>query len=57
MIHYLVDCILTQQFAIAKIITLHGLMSYCRTEVPSQQSPNKLDIERRLNERIIPLAR
>ena len=27
--HYLVDCILTQQFAIAKIITLHGLAVGC----------------------------
>ena len=50
--HYLVDCILTQQFAIAKIITLHGLMPIVEPEVPIQH-PNKFDIERRLNERII----
>lgn len=48
---YMIDPVLTQQFAIGKLISMRGLMPIIEPEVPINH-PNKHDIEIRLRERM-----
>ena len=49
--YYMIDPVLTQQFAIGKFISIRGLMPIIEPEVPINH-PNKHDLEIRLRERL-----